>query len=69
LLPPVAATSCGALANQGPQEPIEAKEHNRKTNNAKEEKIRKNSKCIQNSTFRDLIWLAHATSSSVTSKS
>ena len=41
LLPPVAASSCGALANQGPQEPIEAKEHNRKTNNAKEEKKRK----------------------------
>ena len=41
LLPPVAASSCGALANQGPQEPIEAKEHNRKTNNAKEEKKKK----------------------------
>jgi len=66
--PPRRTTSDDGMGSQEPWKRSGAKEHKRKANNIKKHQKSKEIKSTQDSTFRDRIFLAHKTSSSVTSK-
>ena len=66
--PPRRTTSDDGMGSQEPWKRSGAKEHKRKANNIKKHQKSKEIKSTQDSTFRDRIFLAHKTSSSVASK-